>query len=198
MNQQKGKASYQLEGICESGTDRHIRIQQAIENMKNVLNIDVEYIDVAEFVKQRNLTDLEIREKSGMETKLYHKKLNMSFMTDGIIRYKGKYFIFEFKTETSDKFYQRKGVDKKHYNQATAYSIAFKLDKVLFIYENRNTLDKKAYIKEVTEEERQELIDRINYCNDCIYDDKIPPIPEDMDKRNCRYCAYQIYCREDI
>lgn len=87
MNQQKGKASYQLEGICESGTDRHIRIQQAIENMKNVLNIDVEYIDVAEFVKQRNLTDLEIREKSGMETKLYHKKLNMSFMTDGIIRY---------------------------------------------------------------------------------------------------------------
>ena len=32
--------------------------------MKNVLNIDVEYIDVAEFVKQRNLTDLEIREKS--------------------------------------------------------------------------------------------------------------------------------------
>ena len=166
--------------------------------MKNVLNIDVEYIDVAEFVKQRNLTDLEIREKSGMETKLYHKKLNMSFMTDGIIRYKGKYFIFEFKTETSDKFYQRKGVDKKHYNQATAYSIAFKLDKVLFIYENRNTLDKKAYIKEVTEEERQELIDRINYCNDCIYDDKIPPIPEDMDKRNCRYCAYQIYCREDI
>lgn len=151
MNQQKGKASYQLEGICESGTDGHIRILQAIENMKNVLNIDVEYIDVAEFVKQRNLTDLEIREKSGMETKLYHKKLNMSFMTDGIIRYKGKYFIFEFKTETSDKFYQRKGVDKKHYNQATAYSIAFKLDKVLFIYENRNTLDKKAYIKEVTE-----------------------------------------------
>ena len=198
MNQQKGKASYQLEGICETGTDRHIRIQQAIENMKNVLNIDVEYIDVAEFVKQRNLTDLEIREKSGMETKLYHKKINLSFMTDGIIRYKGKYFIFEFKTETSDKFYQRKGVDKKHYNQATAYSIAFKLDKVLFIYENRNTLDKKAYIKEVTEEERQELIDRINYCNDCIYDDKIPPIPEEMDKRNCRYCAYQIYCREDI
>ena len=36
MNQQKGKASYQLEGICESGTNRHIRIQQAIENMKNV------------------------------------------------------------------------------------------------------------------------------------------------------------------
>ena len=104
----KGKASYQLEGICESGTDRHIRIQQAIENMKNVLNIDVEYIDVAEFVKQRNLTDLEIREKSGMETKLYHKKLNMSFMTDGIIRYKGKYFIFEFKKETSDKFYKEK------------------------------------------------------------------------------------------
>ena len=194
----KGKASYQLEGICESGTDRHIRIQQAIENMKNILNIDVEYIDVAEFVKNRNLEDLEIKEKSGMETKLYHKKLNMSFMTDGIIKYKNKYYIFEFKTETADKFYQRKEVDKKHYNQATAYSIAFNLDKVLFIYENRNTCDKKAYIKEVTEAEKTELLNRLAYCDSFVKENKIPPKPEDIDRRNCQYCVYQKYCGKDL
>ena len=96
-------SSYQLIGICESGTDRHIRIQQAIENMKNILNVDCEYINVAEFVKQRNIQDLEIIGQSGMECKLYHKKLNMSFMCDGIIKYKSKYFIFEFKTETANK-----------------------------------------------------------------------------------------------
>ena len=106
-------ASYQFVGICESGTDRHIRIQKAIEDMKKVIGVDCEYINVADFVKQRNLTDLEIKGKSGMETKLYHKKLNMSFMTDGIIRYKGKYFIFEFKTETSNKFYRRQDVDPR-------------------------------------------------------------------------------------
>lgn len=193
----KAKASYQLEGICESGTDRHIRIQQAIENMKNN-NIDCEYINVAEFVKQRNLEDLEIKGQSGMETKLYHKKLNMSFMADGIIRYKGKYFIFEFKTESSRKFFDRKSVDSKHYNQATAYSLAFGINKVLFVYENRDTLDKKAFIREITEEMKQELIDRINYCDGFVKENKIPPKPLDLDKRNCAYCAYQFKCKGDI
>ena len=67
-------ASYQLNGICDSGTDRHIRIQQAIEKMKETINVDCEYIDVETFIKQRNLTDLEVVEKKTMETKLYNKK----------------------------------------------------------------------------------------------------------------------------
>lgn len=194
----KGNTSYQLEGICESGTDRHIRIQQAIENMNKVLDVDCEYINVADFVKQRNLDYLEIKGQSGMETKLYHKNFNMSFMTDGIIRYKGKYFIFEFKTETADKFYQRKGVDPKHYNQATAYSLAFRLDKVLFIYENRNTLDKKAYIREVTGEMKDELIQKLQYCNRFVEKNKIPPKPLHIDKKQCTYCSYRNQCGKDI
>lgn len=102
------KTSYQSIGIAESGTDRHIRIQKAIENMQDCI-----FVDVAEFVNNRNLKDIEIKGQSGMECKLYHKTLNMSFMCDGIIRYKNKYFIFEFKTETADKFYNRKDVDPR-------------------------------------------------------------------------------------
>lgn len=191
-------AGYQLEGICESGTDRHIRIQQAIENMNEILDIDCEYINVPDFVKQRNLTDLEIKGQSGMETKLYHKKLNMSFMTDGIIRYKTKYFIFEFKTEMSRKFYDRKDVDPSHYNQATAYSIAFGLDKVLFIYENRDTLDKKAYIRKVTDEMRQDLISKIKYCDSYVEKQKAPPKPLDVTKKACNYCSYKTQCGKDM
>ena len=194
----KGKASYQLQGICESGTDRHIRIQEAIENIHNVLGIDCEYINVADFVKQRNLTDLEIKGQSGMETKLYHKKLNMSFMTDGIIRYKGKYFIFEFKTETSNKFFRRQDVDPSHYNQATAYSIAFGIDKVLFIYENRDTLDKKSYIRNVTDEMKTELIGKIEYCDEWVKKLKPCPKPLDVQKKACNYCIYRNRCGKDI
>jgi len=192
------KASYQFEGICESGTDRHIRIQKAIENIKNVLNIDCEYINVADFVKERNIPDLEIKGQSGMETKLYHKKLNMSFMTDGIVRYKGKYFIFEFKTETADKFYKRTGVDEGHYNQATAYSLSFGIDKVLFVYENRNTLDKKAYILQVTDEMREELVGKIEYCDSYVKKLKAPPKPQNILKKTCNYCAYKNQCGKDM
>lgn len=192
-----GKTTYQLEGICESGTDRHIRIQQAIEKIKDILNVDCVYIDVADFVNQRNLTDLEIVAKSGMETKLYNKKYNMSFMCDGIIKYKSKYFIFEFKTETADKFYRREDVDPNHYNQATAYSINFGIDNVLFVYENRNTLDKKAYIRNVTNEMKEELIGKIEYCDSYVKQLKAPPKPEDVSKKACSYCAYRTICGKD-
>ena len=98
------KPSYQSVGIAESGTDRHVRIQKAIESIKDTLNIDCEFVDVEEFVKLRHLDYLEIKGQSGMECKLYHKGLNMSFMCDGIIQYKGRYYIFEFKTEVATKF----------------------------------------------------------------------------------------------
>ena len=194
---ESGKTTYQLEGICESGTDRHIRIQQAIEKIKEIINADCEYIDVADFVTQRNLKDLQIVSKSGMETKLYNKKYNMSFMCDGIIKYKSKYFIFEFKTETADKFYRRDDVDPNHYNQATAYALNFGIDNVLFVYENRNTLDKKAYIRQVTNEMKEELIGKIEYCNEYVGKLKAPPKPQNVTKKACSYCAYRYKCEED-
>lgn len=192
-----GKSSYQLEGICESGTDRHVRIQEAIQNIPNILNVDCEYINVADFVQQRGLTDLEIVGQSGMETKLYHKKLNMSFMCDGIIKYKSKYYIFEFKTEMSNKFFKRTDVDPSHYNQATAYSIAFGINNVLFVYENRDTLDKKAFIRNVTADMKSELIGKIEYCDEYVKKLKAPPRPTDVTKKACSYCAYKEQCERD-
>ena len=190
--------TYNLAGICESGTDRHIRMQQNIERMKEVLGVDCEYIDIEDFVSQRNLTDIEIKGKSGMETKLYNKKYNMSFMCDGIVKYKSKYFIFEFKTETTDKFYKRTGVDEGHYNQAVSYALNFGLDKVLFLYENRNTLDLKAYIFEVTNEMKFNLIHKIEETLNYSINHRVPPKPLDVAKKTCSYCTYRNQCGKDV
>jgi hypothetical protein len=134
---EKDNTTASLTGICESGTDRHLRIQKAIDNMKNN-GIDCEYIDVAEYIKQRNIQDIEIVDKKEMETKLYNPKLNLSFLCDGIIRYKSKYYILEIKTESSNKFMKRTGVDESHYDQAIAYSTNLDIDKVMFLYESRD------------------------------------------------------------
>src|SRR5690606_11740101 len=56
-------------GICESGTDRHERIQTAITNMQR-LGYDCEWIDVEEYLKVRPQTGTEVVSKQGMETKL--------------------------------------------------------------------------------------------------------------------------------
>jgi len=186
-------AGYSLIGICNSGTDTHIRIQNYVAGMKEN-GFDCEYIDAAEFVEQRGLTDLEVIEKCGPETKFNHKTLKMHFLTDGIIRYKGKYYILEIKTEISGKWNSRKGVDPKHYKQATAYSVSFKLDGVIFLYISRDTLDMKAFMFEPTDEMKNDFVGLIDTCEHYVAKKECPPKPEDISERICRYCGYKNLC----
>lgn len=186
-----------LVGICESGTDRHLRIQKAIEEMKQN-EIDCEYIDVAEYITSRQIPDIEIVEKKEMETKLYNPKLNLSFLCDGIIRYKKKYYILEIKTESSNKFLKREGVDESHYNQAIAYSTNLLLDDVMFLYENRDICLKKCYVFHVTPQMKEDFIAKIEYCDSYVKQLKAPPKPQNILKKACTYCGYRKYCEKDL
>ena len=189
-------SSYCSVGICNSGSDIHIRIQTAVENMKKH-GIDCEYIDVADYVKSRNLDYLEIVSKSGMETKLFHKTLNMSFMCDGIIRYNHHYYILEIKTEASFKWSTRTDTDPAHYNQGTAYSVAFQLPEVMFLYINRDILDMKAYLFVPTNEMKENLVGTIEDCEGYVNRMICPPKPEDLPRNVCQYCGYKTQCRKD-
>lgn len=193
----EGGVSYSMIGICESGTDRHERIQNAISRMKDN-GIDCEYIDVADFVKSRGLDlYLDVVDKCGNETKLFDRNRNISFLCDGIIKYQGKYYIVEFKTEASFKWKDRKGVDPKHYNQAITYSLELQLNDVIFVYINRDIVDYKAYLFSVTESDRERIIDLINTCENYVINKELPPMPEDASDRKCAYCAYQELCRRE-
>ena len=193
--QDEGYTPYTLVGICNSGTDIHERTQKYVDDMKNN-GFDCEYINVADYVRQRNLDYLEIVDQKGMETKLYHKTLNISFLCDGIIKYKNKYYILELKTESSYKWQGRKGVDPKHYAQGTAYSVAFKIDQVIFVYINRDILDMKSFIFEPTQEMKDEMINKILECDNYVKENKLPPIPENVPKSSCEYCSFRNSCRQ--
>lgn len=200
--QDEANSSYMSVGICNSGTDRHERIQNAVLQM-GLNGMDCSYVNVASFVKQRGLDEyLDIVKEPdfGMkqfETKLYHKTLNMSFLCDGIIKYRDHYYILEIKTENSNKFYQRKGVDPFHYHQATAYSIAFGIDEVIFLYECRDNCDKKAFMLNVTDDMKQELLGYIEECDSYIKKLKVPHRPGDVAKKTCSYCQYKSRCHKD-
>ena len=162
--------------------------------------IDCEYINVADYVRSRNLDYLEIVKEPNFEggdykTKLYHKTYNISFLCDGIIRYKDHYYILELKTENSSKFVARQGVDHKHYNQGTAYTVAFGIADVIFVYISRDVLDMKSYLFTPTDEMKNELIGTITNCDDYVKRGITPPKPENVDKRVCNYCAYRETCR---
>lgn len=193
------ESNYTLVGICNSGSDIHQRIQQSVLDMKSN-DIDCEYINVADYVRERNLEDLEIVkepdfEHGEYETKLYHKKYNISFLCDGIIRYKGKYYILELKTENSNKFMMRQGVDHKHYHQGTAYSLMFGISDVVFVYISRDVLDMKSYLFTPTDDMKADLVGTITTCDSYVEQKKTPPRPENIDKRVCTYCAYRETCK---
>lgn len=189
--------SYISWGICNSGSDTHERIQKAVSRMmKN--GFDCEYVDVAEYVKSRNLDYLEVVGKSGVETHLHHKTLFLSFLCDGVIRYKGKYYILEIKTESSSKWYSREGVDPVHYRQATAYSTALGIDEVLFLYINRDVFDMKAYMFNVTDEMKQDFVGLIEECESYVNKLIAPPKPEDISRKTCEFCGYKTQCRKEL
>ena len=194
----EAESNYVMVGICEAGTDRHERIQNAISKMKEN-GFDCEYIDVAEFVKSRGITDyLDIVDKCGNETKLYDRNRNISFLCDGIIKYQGRYYIVEFKTESSFKWKDRKAVDPKHYNQARTYSLELHIDDVLFVYINRDIVDMKAFMYHVTKEEREGIIELIERCQNYVDKGELPPIPADASSKKCAYCNYKKLCDGNI
>lgn len=185
---------YSIIGICSSGSETHERIQKAVAGMKDN-NMDCEYVDVASYVKSRELDDIEIVSKQGMETKLYHKIMNMSFLCDGIIKYKNHYYILELKTETTNKFWNRNGVDPGHYMQAKAYCTALHLDEVIFVYICRDNSQMKSFLYTVTDEMKEEVLQYIYDCNEYIKNGIVPPQLDD--KRKCRYCGYKEQCGKD-
>lgn len=192
-----GESNYVMVGICEAGTDRHERIQNAISKMREN-GFDCDYIDVGEYVKSRGLDDyLTIVDKCGNETKLYDRNRNVSFLCDGIVRYQGKYYIVEFKTESSFKWRERKGVDPKHYNQARTYSLELGLDDVIFVYINRDIVDMKSYLYHVEQSERDEVVELISRCQQFVDKAQLPPKPDNVSSKLCAYCAYKYLCDKE-
>lgn len=183
-------------GICESGTDRHLRIQYAISKMKDY-GVDCEYVDVEEYIKEHNIEHLKIESKKQFETKVYDTKRNIIFLCDGILKYKGKYFVFEYKTESSYKWMSRDYVDDGHKYQAYTYALEFGIDDVLFIYENRDICTKKPYILHVEPENKEFIEKRISNCDDYVKNKVTPPIEDNITKKICQYCNYKTKCKVD-
>lgn len=185
--------SASLEGICESGTDRHERLQTWVTKMKD-FGYDWEYYDVEDYIKEFKPEGTEVVEKKGMETKCINTKYNLRFMCDGILKYKGKYYILEIKTEDHFKHMKRYEPEAKHEVQASCYSLALGINQVIFLYEDRNYLTRKAFLVNVTDSMRNNLvISDIEEVNKHVRENKVPP--KSLNKQDCKYCDYKSTCR---
>jgi CRISPR/Cas system-associated exonuclease Cas4 (RecB family) len=190
------RATAELIGMGEVGSARHLKIQEAICEMAR-FGIDCDFVKPSKYIKSRGLDYLQILNELDYETLIYYPYLNLKFLTDGIIKYAGQYYILEIKTETMYKWQNRTSVEPSHIEQAICYSIAYNINQVMFLYESRDTLGKKAYIVEVTDEMKEEIISRIETCDSYVKQLKVPPKPKNITKKMCAYCAYKKVCEKD-
>lgn len=189
---EKDRADACLIGMAQSGTARHMYIQEVVCRMKE-FGIDCEYIDVETYIKEHDIKYLEVIAKKDYETKLRHTILNIRFLADGIIRYRGEYYILEIKTEISNKWQNRYDVDENHIPQGTCYSLCFGINRVMFVYENRDTTDKKVFLLEVTDDMKFDVVSKIEQCDQYVMLKVVPPLPK-LDEKYCKYCAYKNAC----
>ena len=110
-----------------------------------------EYLDVAKYIKDNNLSNLEVKEnyhkddEDNFETLLVDKELNMILSMDGLLKYNGTEIIgFEYKTESDSTWVNRVDINEDHKNQAFAYASRLGIDRIIFVYENRNNCFKKS------------------------------------------------------
>lgn len=182
----------ELIGMAESGTDRHERLQNTVQKMES-LGMDVIWVDPNEWARNRAPKGTKVVRQEGNEVRFENTVLNLFFKCDGIIKFKGTYFIMEFKTEVSFKYRGRTSPDPKHIKQASAYSLGLGIDKIMFIYENRDMLQKKPFVHTVTDAERSEVIQEIETVETYRKLKKLPPMT--TNENDCNYCTFRNICK---
>lgn len=188
-------------GMADTGTRRHVAIQEVLEDMKN-LGYDWEYVDVAEYVKEKQslgkLQDIVVTGTRGAETKLHDEKLHVSFMCDGVLKNlkTNKYYLFEFKNQASFKYNGKESVDKEHIEQVTLYCALLDLDEALVLYENRDTCMLECpELLQITQEMKEIRIGRLLECESYVESNLVPP--RHTDTKICRWCKYLNACKNN-
>lgn len=194
------RTEYNAIGMADTGTRRHVAIQDVLLCMEEY-GYDWKYVDVEDYLKAKwaegKCLDIEVKEKQGAETKLFHKTLLISFMCDGIIEQlsTGNHFLFEFKNQISFKYNNKEAVDKEHINQITCYALCLDLDYVFVLYENRDIcLLECPELFVVTPELKQGVIDKILECEG--YVEQLKPPPKTTETKVCRWCKYKLECEK--
>lgn len=175
--------------ICNSGTDRHLRIQHLVEDMEGVTCLDLE--EVVKEAQQKGIkTDFVGWNEDHTEARCKNDELSIYFQPDGVIKFMGKEVILEIKTESTYQHSNRYEPKPDHKWQATCYGMGLGIDYVLFFYEDRNFCRKKAYLWKITEEMKEAVKKKISVVNGAIKN-KVPP-GKNEDK--CTYCRYKKEC----
>lgn len=175
--------------ICNSGTDRHLRIQHLVEDMDGVTCLDLE--EIVKEAQQKGINTVFVGwNEDHTEARCKNDDLSIYFQPDGVINFMGKDVILEIKTESTYQHSKRFEPKMDHKYQATCYGMGLGIDYILFFYEDRNFCGKKAYLWKITDEMKEAVKSKIRNVNRALETSTPPQKNEDK----CTYCHYKKEC----
>lgn len=197
--------TFESDGYASSGSDRHKAIQNFLASQK-----EVEWVCIEDFVKEHNLPFeveyepevLDISKKYNLspdivcdiigsrERLLKHKNDLINFKLDGIIKFRGEYYIIEIKTVSDKKI--KDAPLEEHQKQGKCYSLLLGIPKIIWIYESRENF---KHVIAFQEFEPSEIDDIRKYLNDIVTAKEPFKLKRSA---NCKFCRYRETCYKDF
>lgn len=183
--QREGSAMHNvIQDILAKAKDTGIDYKEAAKEVEEAQKLGIRTI------VRRSIHD----EDTPYEVSCYNEDYDISFKFDGVIVFLDEKVIFELKNEDHFKWLKRVDAEEGHIFQATFYSICLGINKVLFMYVDRNYKKRKAYLVEITDEMRHTQIQRIRIAQYCA---KSKIVPGCESGKGCNYCSYKRTCKSD-
>lgn len=190
--EQESSVDRTLNFTATVGTACHQTIQ---ENLSRKLGKD--WIDAEDYLAKANLPYKYACRKNGYETQIeIFEPVPIKFAPDGIIFWKGKYWLLEIKTSEYSSFDKLTDPKPQHIDQIKCYATLLNIHNALVLYQDRMYGGLKCFEVSITESDMKQIWDMFKEVQDCVAKNVAPPKPEDKKNCNPSMCRYYNRCKE--
>lgn len=183
-----------LKFAADIGTACHRIIQN---NLKEYLNDD--WVDVADYLASIEFPyDYELtHSEDSLECLIAISDPPIRFACDGIIRWKDKYYLLEIKTSEFSSWSDLTDPKNEHIDQIKCYAALLNIHNVLFLYQDRQHGDFKCYEVYVSDDDMDQVKNRMKYILDMVDKNLAPEgLPKGDKWCSPNYCQYHSKCKE--
>lgn len=174
------------------GTACHRIIQETLSR-----KLGADWIDVEEYLKSKNFPYEYKCTKDEFETQIeIFKPVPIRFASDGIIFWKGKYWLLEIKTSEYSSFEKLTEPKPQHVDQIKCYATLLGIHNVLVVYQDRMYGTLKCYELTISDDDMKQIWDMFTEVLDCVAKNIAPPKPENLKYCTPSYCRYCNKCKE--
>ena len=186
-----------LEHTAMVGTACHREIQSRLIALSAVSDPNVfRWVEVEDYLKEHPIPYSYQIKKDGYETNIeILEPVPVRFSCDGIVFYRGKYYLLEIKTSELGSFSKLTNSKPYHQDQIICYCSLLGLSDVFVVYQERQFGELKCFTMFVTPKQMESVRSRMLYVMKCV-EDNIAPNALPVGDAFCIGCVYSKKCKE--